>query len=501
MAKCHCLPLRDGILLLLEQRFIRAVVSTSGLSMIAQGMGFVRQMLIASIYGVSRELDVFWVCFAMATLLVITPATVFESVCMPFLVREREGSGEPGLQRLAASLFKLSLCLGSGLALLLALGAPFLGAIFAAGFDAEEKQSVARLAWWFFPLVLTFLPYSALSAIHKSCWCFSRVFIAEAGMAITSVIVLYWGRDIPAILPLSYFSGYLIGALMLLPASRVRQGWGDGKIQASWQVLRQSGSVILANQIGTLSSLIDRFFQSLLLPGGISALSYVGQLIGGFSGLLSLREIFIVPLAEVEHRSLKLEKLISALLLLSIALLGAVELLAPEIIHLWLERGRFDAAAAEVSIQVLQVYAPVLVSGVIAAPLFRMFQIAQKVRFTYLGYFASVCFILVFGWIFVQWLKLDVRGMALTMVVNSWLTCGVAALLMPWCGIYMRWANILRYGLLAVLAAATGWGVGVGVNSYLTEAWWRLLLGGGVYCSVVALIYFLNARFLKELLR
>ena len=259
--------------------------------------------------------------------------------------------------------------------------------------------------------------------------------------------------------------------------------------------------MILANQIGTLSSLIDRFFQSLLLPGGISALSYVGQLIGGFSGLLSLREIFIVPLAEVEHRSLKLEKLISALLLLSIALLGAVELLAPEIIHLWLERGRFDAAAAEVSIQVLQVYAPVLVSGVIAAPLFRMFQIAQKVRFTYLGYFASVSFILVFGWIFVQWLKLDVRGMALTMVVNSWLTCGVAALLMPWCGIHMQWANILRYGMLAVLAAATGWGVGVGVNSYLTEAWWRLLLGGGVYCSVVALIYFLNARFLKELLR
>lgn len=484
---------------MLEQRFIRSVVSTSGLSAIAQGMGFVRQMLIASLYGISRELDVFWVCFAMASLLVITPGTVFESVCMPFLVRARE-QGD-GVQRLAASIFKLSILLGLGLAMLLVVGVFLLGGVFAAGFSPEERLAVNALAWWFIPLALIFLPYSALSAIHKSSWSFTRVFAVEGVVVITSVLVLYFGSEVSEILPLSYFAGYVVGGCLLLPASGLLQGWATGPLAGSWQVLRQSGHVVLANQIGSLSSFVDRYFQSLLLPGGISALSYVSQLVVGLAGALSLRDIFVVPLAETENRALKLEKLLSALLLLSIPLVGAVELLAPEIIHLWLERGRFDAEAANLSVQVLQIFVLTLAPSVLAAPMFRIFQIVQKVRFTYLGYFCSFVFMSVFGWIFVSWLGLDAQGVALTLVCNSWLTCGVAALLMPWCGIHLNWAKVVRYGMVALVAAGLGWAVASIASENLGGAWVRLLVGGGVYTAVVLVAYLMRANFLRQLLK
>ena len=57
------------------------------------------------------------------------------------------------------------------------------------------------------------------------------------------------------------------------------------------------GNQYLANQMGSLSGLVDRYFQSYLMGGGISALGYVGQIVNNLSSLMTFREIYVVPLA------------------------------------------------------------------------------------------------------------------------------------------------------------------------------------------------------------
>jgi len=40
--------------------FMTALISASGVSVVAQGIGFVRYILIAAYFGVTRDLDVFF---------------------------------------------------------------------------------------------------------------------------------------------------------------------------------------------------------------------------------------------------------------------------------------------------------------------------------------------------------------------------------------------------------------------------------------------------------
>src|ERR1700756_1464049 len=72
------------------------------------------------------------------------------------------------------------------------------------------------------------------------------------------------------------------------------------------------------NQLGTVNGLTDRFFQSFLAAGGISAFGYAGQIVNNLSSLLTFRDIYVVPLASEAGRSEKVERILKGVVLLSI---------------------------------------------------------------------------------------------------------------------------------------------------------------------------------------
>lgn len=485
---------------ILQQRFFRALVPTVWLSLFTQFLGMLRQVVVAASFGLSRDLDYFWVAFAIVSLLVITSGFVFESVAVPFLVAEREeGRGDEA----RSGVFWLSILVGGGLSLVLLVGGYFLIDIFAAGFHEDGKKQVLALLWWFAPVGLVFLPYSALAAGYKSSWRFFRVFLVEALLTGSAVLFIFlWKDDIRA-LPLSYVFSYALGVALLLPGARVFHRQKSD----TWPLLKKFFHVGLANHCGSIPSVIDRYFQSLLLPGGISLLSYVGQLVNGLSSFLSFREVFIVPLAETEERGRKLERLLSATLLIAIPLVGALELSAREILGLWLQRGNFDHNAVVAAISVLQVYALVLIPSSLAAPMFRIFQITNRMRYVYIGYGSSALFIGIGGLLFVMGLGWDVRGMAWALFLNSLLMCILAAVLMRSCEVVVHWGGVLRFFLIAATTTVLGYFVGSGLLSWLVgnggvnSAWARLGVAQLAFAAVIALGYLFFRKRLISLLR
>ncbi len=131
------------------------------------------------------------------------------------------------------------------------------------------------------------------------------------------------------------------GSLGLLPCRglvRVRDN-----IAATDLVLGM-GNQYLANQMGSLSGLVDRYFQSFLMGGGISALGYVGLIVNNLSSLMTFREIYVVPLASEVGRGEKLARMLSGIAFISVPSSCFVIAFAEPIVQVLFERGKFTAA-------------------------------------------------------------------------------------------------------------------------------------------------------------
>jgi putative peptidoglycan lipid II flippase len=480
-----------------RQRFLGVAVSAVGVSAASMGLAFLRQLMVAAYFGVSRELEIFLIAYAIANWVAFTFGSIFDTVAVPWLVRVRESDGAEASHGLAVKLFRASLGLGLLAALLMVVATPLIAPFAATGFDPAERAELWRLAWYFLPWIMLYLPYYAASARFKGDWRFNRVFSAEILVGAVSILALFLGHWSIVQLPFAYAVGYGAGLLWLLPGSGLL-GVAPGR-QGLGRVLRDVGDLYLANQTGNAPSLVDRHFQSLVPPGGIAAIGYSAQLVNGLSNLLTMREIYLVPLAGAEGRAERLERLITGLLLLSVPLAGAIACFAPEIIQLLFQRGRFGAAATALTADVLRIYAVILIPAAINTPLIRMFQILDRIRFIHLLNLASALIYIVFGAVFISWLEFGATGIAWMYVASSLPITTILVLLIQRFGIALRWRRLAGYFLLAAGATAMAAAGALAAASSSSSDWARLLTGGAVYGLVVSLIYFLARPRLRHL--
>jgi putative peptidoglycan lipid II flippase len=479
-------------------KFLVTAASAIGVSSAGQGLAFVRQLLIAAYFGISREIDVYLIAYALATMIVFTFASTFDSAVVPRLVRIRTERDEGASRALAVSIFGWSAALGIGATVLLIALTPVLTPLVATGFDPAQRDALWGLVLWFAPWTFLCLPYYAAAARHKSVRSFNRVFGAELIIGVASIAFLVLFHDDVRLLPIAYGVGYAAGLVSLLP--------GAGLLPARFRrssetkaTLRGVGELYLANQSGAVTAIIDRHFQSQVPAGGIAALSYSAQLVSGLVALLTLREIYIVPLSETGRRDEKLERLIIGLLLLAVPIVGLVICFAQEIIYVLFQRGRFDARATELTASVLQVYALTAISSAVTMPLARMLQIVGRTNLIHVMYAASAAALALFGYIFVVRLELGTRGAAWMIVTASFVASGASASLVGTCGVRLRWGRIARYFAYAALVAGLAFSAASVVGSAAGGIWPKLVLGGSAYAAVIGGTYFVMRNRLRTI--
>jgi putative peptidoglycan lipid II flippase len=473
-----------------KSRFLNVVASATGVTVLVQLLAFVRQLLIAAYFGIGRDFDAYVVVNTLAALVVFNVAGIFDSIAVPHLVRTRESGGRKQALSFAQAIFRVSTLLAIGLSLLFLVLVPILVPIFATGFSPDERGRVVRLAWYFLPWTLVCVPYYAAAARYKMEWRFNRVFLAEIVVIMVSMASVWlFQRDI-ALLPVAYASGYGAGLILLaadLDLWRHRSGVPSGSVRG---VLRNFAEMFFANQTGSLVAMVDRHIQSFLEAGGISAVSYSNQIVATLSTLLTFREIYMVPLTEKSDRDGRLERLISGLSLLAVPSAGFVLCFGSEIVTILLQRGRFDAAAAALTTQVLQIGAFSIVTGTLYLPLLRMFQIIDRIHFTQILYLSSAVEYALFGYVFVVGLGLGVRGVAIMQVGTSGLSTIIAAGLLSRCGVRPNWRRVLGHLLFALSASVTAFVVVTIAVSGLQNAWARLIGGGSTYGLIILVFYF-----------
>jgi putative peptidoglycan lipid II flippase len=466
--------------------FVRHLVSTFGFTVVQQFVGLARHVLIAAYFGLSREFDGYLVVYSVATIVVFNLSGVCDTAAVSRLVQIREGEGEAAFWRSSNRLLLQALAGGALFSLALYAAVQLLLPIIAAGFNPAERAEVARLAWYFLPWTAIVVPYYAISAHLKALWQFHWVFGAEIVTMVVSIVVLWLCHDSVACLPLAYGAGYFCAFAVLLMRRGVVRPDDGAPAPAMVGIMANQ---YLANQVGSVSGVADRYFQSFLAPGGISALGYVGQIVNNLSSLMTFREIYIAPLASEQGRSERVQRILKGVLLISVPCTCFVVTYAEPIVRVLFQRGQFTPEAAALTGSLLRIVALSLVISSVLAPLERLFLIVNRMSYSYLRYLVALAATVLFQYLLVFRLGWDVYGIAWATIANSAVVTIAVAIFVRRCGIVLDWQSVFLTAMFALVVAAAGITISLPVASRF-DGLPALIVGGGLYGAVVAGSYF-----------
>ena len=425
-----------------------------GFTLLAKLVGYVRQLLVAYCYGVSRDLDIYMMTFNLTMLLVFVYTLWFDQISISYLVRTREQEGDSAFRELCGSFFTFSIVMGIAIAVIFALVVPLAIWVFCHGFTPIERERVHYLSFYFIPWILVIFPYNALTAIIKSRQYYDAVFIADL---VVSVIATggfaLWHKHLVS-LPITLSLGYCVAIVGLgLFAWRFTHLWGPLMIPRIRGMYKNFWQMFLVNPTSFLASGTDRFFQSYLNPGAIAAAGYAYQTLSPMIEVLGFDDLYVVPLSSTNQRKQRLERLLKGIVLLTIPITCFIMWHTSDIVRFLYERGRFDAQAQLLTTRIFQLLAITLVTATFAAPLIRMLQISNRI--IYSGYIsvATAIEFLVLNSLFVFKFHWNVIGTTLTAVIGSFLTIFWALFFLHRTGTTIDYKGILKYVVWALVSS------------------------------------------------
>jgi putative peptidoglycan lipid II flippase len=253
-------------------------------------MGFIRDMLIANIFGVSAATDAFFVAFKIPNFLRrLFAEGAFAHAFVPALSDYQKHNNHAALKSFIA---KTTGALALMQILLSAIGimaAPMLITLFAPGFLWEDGQF--ELAVQMLQITFPYLLFISLTSFAGGilnahgkfavpaitpvflnlCMIIAAIWISP--LTSEPIISLAWGVFAAGIVQLLFQIPALL-ELDLLPAPRL--GFNDPAVK---RIIQKMIPAIFGVSVVQLNLLIDTFFASFLIPGSVSWLYYSDRLV------------------------------------------------------------------------------------------------------------------------------------------------------------------------------------------------------------------------------
>lgn len=347
---------------------------------LAAGMGLLRNILIARQFGLGAELDAYYAAFKLPDLLfTIVAGGALTTAFIPVFVQLLTTEGVASAWRLASALTNLVVLAIAALAIPIALLAPWLvRIIIAPGFTAQLQDETATLM----RLVLLSTVVFGVSSVQTG---------ALHGFK------HFW---LPALAPVVYPLGTILGAVWLVPLWGIRglavgaiigacmhlmvkipallhydfRWWPalDVHVAAVQRVAVLFGPRVLDLGVFHLTMLATTNLASRLSAGSVSALEWGWDamqipetMIGTAFGLVALPTLAdMAARGDLQGLRDTLAGALRLVLALALPAAGALIVLGQPLLRLLYQRGAFDAAATEAVYIALRFYALGLVAHV-----------------------------------------------------------------------------------------------------------------------------------------
>ncbi|CAL4322594.1 murein biosynthesis integral membrane protein MurJ [Buchnera aphidicola] len=298
-------------------KILKSLVSVSMITFISRTLGFVRDILIAHVFGISLFTDAFFIAFKIPNLLRrIFAEGVFAQSFIPILMEYKYTKKETYIKYFISCILGIIIFL---LFILILLGVFFARSIIlisAPSFSLSlYKLTLAtHLLIIMFPYILLISLSSLLSSILHAWNFFSIPSISPIFLNISMIIfsvffssyfhptifALAWSVLIGGIIQLFYQVPYLYKINMLVMPSINFQHSGI------LRVLKRMGSAIIGSSANQISLMMNTVFSSLLNIGSVSWIYYADRLIEFPIGILgaSLSTILFTSLSKNYHQGI-----------------------------------------------------------------------------------------------------------------------------------------------------------------------------------------------------
>jgi putative peptidoglycan lipid II flippase len=489
---------------------LKAMAAVGSMTLLSRILGFVRDTIIARVFGAGLYADAFFVAFKLPNLLRrLFAEGAFSQAFVPILAEYKSRRGHDATRDLVDHVATLLALILFGVTLLGVLAAPILVYISAPGFSAvpEKFGLTVQLLRLTFPYILLISLVSLAGGIlntYSKFWvpAFTPVLLnlSFIGCALWAapyfdppVLVLGIGVLLGGAAQLAFQLPFL-ARLGLLP--RLRLNLRD---EGVWRIVKQMAPALAGVSVSQISLLINTIFASFLVTGSVSWLYYADRLMEFPTALLgvALGTILLPSLAKHyadeshEEYSKLLDWGLRLTLLLALPAAVALAMLAVPLISTLFYYGKFSATDLWMTRQALVAYSLGLIGLIMVKVLAPGFYARQNIRtpvkiaiFTLV---ATQAMNLVFIW------PLKHAGLALAIGLGACINAGLLYYKLRRHGIYRPqpgWGlfTVKVTAALGAMAAALWLGIGShgawlagGILSRVFHLTGVVALGAGVY--------------------
>ena len=378
---------------------LKSLAAVSSLTMLSRVLGFVRDTLIARIFGAGVASDAFVVAFKLPNLLRrIFAEGAFSQAFVPILAEYKTQQGEEAARTFVAYISGLLTLVLALVTLLGMLAAPWIVWISAPGFadEADRFALTSDLLRVTFPYIFLISLSSLAGAVLNTWNRFSVPAFTPSLLNLSMIVfalfltpyfdppimVLGWAVLAGGLLQLLYQLPYLkrIGMLVL-----PRVSFRDSGV---WRVLRNMGPAIFGVSVSQFSLIINTIFASFLVAGSVSWMYYADRLMELPSGVLgvALGTILLPALSKTyasdnrEEYSRLLDWGLRLCFLLVLPCALALAILAEPLTVALFQYGKFGAQDALMTQQALIAYSVGLLGIILVKILAPGFYAQQNIR-------------------------------------------------------------------------------------------------------------------------
>ena len=378
---------------------LKALATISSMTLLSRILGFVRDALIARVFGAGLATDAFFVAFKIPNFLRrLFAEGAFSQAFVPILSGYKSRRGEDELRDLVnyvSGMLTLALFV---VTLIGVLAAPYIIYVSAPGFakDAGKFNLTVDLLRITFPYIL-FISLTALAGGILNTFsrfavpAFTPVLLNVSFIVFTLWLTPYFDPPVKAlawavlaggVLQLAFQAPFLM-RLRMLPRFKL-----NFKHEGVRRVLRQMGPALFGVSVGQISLLLNVIFASFLVTGSVSWLYYADRLMEFPAGMLGVALGTILLPGLSKHYANKSTEEYSALLdwgmrltfLLAVPAAVGLALLAMPLITTLFMYGAFSVADAAATRAALMAYSIGLLGLILVKVLAPAFYARQDIR-------------------------------------------------------------------------------------------------------------------------
>lgn len=250
--------------------------------LLSKGLGFLREVIFASIFGLSTEFDIYLVAAAIPLTINIIVMTIGQNYLIPAYSNLKQIDGIKSIKFIQGNLVIFFIA-GLLLSVLLYSTSHHLISIFIHQSDLIIKQTAVDI----FNLFLITIPItcgiSVLSAYQQGNFEFRYSILSQIIPNIIVILALFTLKDLNVYaIPIGYVAGTILQFLFLIFTSKELIIFEKEHLLSFGNLINSLSLsvivVILIESVGHLYLIADRFFYEWVQPGGVSSLSYAQTL-------------------------------------------------------------------------------------------------------------------------------------------------------------------------------------------------------------------------------